>query len=167
MLVIVCADSSKAARAWLRSISSRIWRSATEIRTFNKPDIERLGEVIVRARFERLFQVLGIGLGRDQQDKHFVALRPRAQFAAKLNPTFPRQHPVEDQEGEVSRRQRGFGFLGAAHGRHLMAALGNKPLQIAAAAGMIFDKQNFHSGEAKTDVAPGLTATRRHFAQAE
>jgi hypothetical protein len=40
-----------------------------------------------------------------------------------------------------------------------MAAFGNKPLQIAAAAGMIFDKQNFHLGEAKKPTrGPGLTA---------
>jgi hypothetical protein len=39
-----------------------------------------------------------------------------------------------------------------------MTPPGDKPLQIAAAARMIFDKQNFHSGEAKTDWSPGLTA---------
>jgi hypothetical protein len=48
-----------------------------------------------------------------------------------------------------------------------MAALGNKPLQIAAAAGVIFDEQNFHSGEAnyrrgcRVSHAPGATSLRR------
>jgi hypothetical protein len=86
---------------------------------------------------------------------------------AKFNTAFPGQHPIEDQEWKGFRGQRGFGFFGATNSRHFVTALGNEPLQIAAAAGMIFDKQNFHLGEAKTDAgagphrAPGATSLRR------
>jgi hypothetical protein len=49
-----------------------------------------------------------------------------------------------------------------------MTALGNKPLQIAAAAGVIFDKQDFHLR--RSQYRRGSRASpraQRHFAQAE
>jgi hypothetical protein len=63
---------------------------------------------------------------------------------AELNPAFARQHPIEDQKREALRGERGFGFLGTANRGDFMAAAGDEPLQTAAAAGMIFDEQNFH-----------------------
>ena len=49
-----------------------------------------------------------------------------------------------------------------------MTPTGDEPLQIPAAAGMIFNKQNFHLGEAKTNAATGVyVALRGRFAQAE
>ena len=131
-------------------------------------EVERFGEIIVGACFQRLLQVFRVGFRRDQEDKHRVAVGARPQFAAKIDAAFSGQHPVEDQEGEALRSELGFGFLGAADGGHVMTALGDKPLQIAAAAGMIFDKQNFHLGEAKNrHVGRASLRNRRHFAQAE
>ncbi len=65
-----------------------------------QPEVERLGQVIVRPSFQRLLQVRRVRASRDQQNKHLVAIRLRAQLPAEIDPAFPGQHPVQNEKGE-------------------------------------------------------------------
>ena len=67
------------------------------------PGVKRFGEIVVRARCERLLEVLRIRPGGDEQDIHLVAAGLRAQNAAKFHAALPWQHPVENEEGKLSR----------------------------------------------------------------
>jgi hypothetical protein len=86
--------------------------------------VERFGEIIVRARSERLLEILGIGPRRHEQDIHLVAVCACPQIAAKLNPAFAGQHPVENQKRErLLFGKLRLGFLRTSAGDHFVAAL--------------------------------------------
>ena len=107
--------------------------------------VERFGEIIVRASSERLLEILGIGPRGHEQDIHLVAIWACAQVAAKLDPAFAGQHPVENQKrerlpfGELRLR-----FLRAGAGNHFVAALLDETTQVAPAIGVVLDQKNSH-----------------------
>ena len=70
-------------RACLIALSQRTNASLR----YRKPDIQEprvdwFGQIIVGARFQRLFQVLRVIACRDQKNEEFLAVRRRTQFAA-------------------------------------------------------------------------------------
>ena len=108
-------------------------------------EIERLGEVIVRACCQRLFQIFSIIARRDEENKHLIATRLGAQLPTKLDPAFPRQHPIENQERERLHRDRLFGLFRAADRHDLVSASLDQALQIFAALLMILNQQYSHA----------------------
>ena len=116
---------------------------------YRKPDIQkrridRFSQVIVRAGFEGLFQVLRIITRRDQKNEKFIAVRPRAQFPAQVHSAFARQHPIQNQKRERLLRQLNFRFLGAADRDNFVSTFFDQPPQSRATFRMIFNEQYSH-----------------------
>ena len=61
--------------------------------------IDRLGQVVVCTRLERLLQIFAISFRSHEQDEKCVAVRARTKFTAQVEPAFAGQHPIQDEEG--------------------------------------------------------------------
>ena len=60
--------------------------------------IDRLSQIIVRAGFERLFQVFGVITRGHEKNEKFVTVWLSAKFAAQIDAALARQHPIQNQK---------------------------------------------------------------------
>ena len=70
-------------------------------------ELERRGQVVVGARLPAGPDLLVAGLGREEDDRDVLGVGVGAQVVEQVDPTAPRQHPVEDDDVGQARHEVG------------------------------------------------------------
>ena len=119
----------------------RLLSAALRTRSSNLGNVERLEQVVVSAELHRFDGGFGGAKGGDQNDGQ--AGLGRVQLTDQFQAVQARQLQIGDDDIECVLHGARQAVIAALFDGHLMAFLGQHPLQGVGDAGIVFDQQNF------------------------
>src|SRR2546426_1825770 len=119
--------------------------------------VERLGDVVVRARLQAGDHVLLPAARGQEDDVQRTRARASPRAAADLHAIDLRHHPVEDGEPRGLRRRERLPGLGAvAGGRDLVAPLAERGLEDTPRHRVVFSDENLHAACSSASLTSAL-----------